>query len=85
MRCFAPVRHNGACVSRLSVLCAATLALAGCGATVADRPCPRVTEFPPATQARAADELASLPPSAALPGMLDAMASDRAFNRAICR
>jgi hypothetical protein len=62
-----------------------SLALAGCGATVADRPCPRVSEFPSAVQARAAEELASLPPGAALPGMLDAMASDRAFNRAICR
>jgi hypothetical protein len=61
------------------------LILAGCGATVADRPCPRVTEFPPATQARAAAELASLPAGAALPGMLDAMAADRAFNRAVCR
>jgi hypothetical protein len=66
-------------------LTAAALALAGCGATVADRPCPRTTEFPPATQQRAAAELASLPPGAALPGMMDAMAADRAFNRAVCR
>jgi hypothetical protein len=61
------------------------LILAGCGATVADRPCPRVTEFPAAVQARAADELASLPPGAALPQIMDAMAADRAFNRAVCR
>lgn len=63
----------------------AALALAGCGATVADRPCPRVTEFPSAVQARAVEELATLPPGSALAQMLDAMAADRAFNRAICR
>lgn len=63
----------------------AALVLAGCGATVADRPGPRVTEFPAAMQARAADELAALPPGSALPVMMDAMAADGAFNRAICR
>jgi len=63
----------------------AALILAGCGSTVADRPCPRVTEFPPAVQRQAADELAALPPGAALPRMMDAMAADRAFNRAVCR
>jgi len=63
----------------------AALILAGCGSTVADRPCPRVTEFPPAVQRQAADELAALPPGAALPRMMDAIAADRAFNRAVCR
>jgi hypothetical protein len=63
----------------------AALALAGCGATVADRPCPRVTEFPATLQRQAAEELASLSPGAALPRMMDAMAADRAYNRAICR
>jgi hypothetical protein len=61
------------------------LALAGCGATVADRPCARVSEFPPALQQRAADELAAMPAGAALPVLMDAMAADRAFNRAACR
>jgi hypothetical protein len=64
---------------------AAALALAGCGATVADRPCPRVTEFPAALQRQAAEELASLPPGSALERLLDAMAADRAYNRAVCR
>jgi hypothetical protein len=58
--------------------------LVGCGATVSNRPCPRVTEFPAAMQSRAAAELAAMPPGAALPGMMDAMAADRAFNRAVC-
>jgi len=63
----------------------ATLVLAGCSATVvAERPCPRVSEIPPALQRQAADELASLPPGSALERLLDAMAADRAFNRAIC-
>lgn len=60
---------------------AAMALLAGCGTGLSDRPCPRVTEFPPALQARAADELASAP---ALAQMMDAMAADRAFNRAVC-
>jgi hypothetical protein len=59
--------------------------LAGCaGAVVSDRPCPRVTEFPAAVQSRAAEELATLPPGSALAAMMDAMAGDRAFNRAVC-
>jgi len=55
--------------------------LAGCG-TVASRPCPRVTEFPVEIQRQAAEELNSAP---ALKRMMDAMAADRAFNRAICQ
>jgi hypothetical protein len=70
---------------RRLVMLSATALLTGCGAAISDRPCPRVTEFPPAVQARAADELASLPAGAALPQMMDAMAADRAFNRAVCR
>jgi len=63
----------------------AALMLAGCaGAVVSDRPCPRVTEFPAALQARAAEELATLPLGSALAAMMDAMAADRAFNRAVC-
>lgn len=56
--------------------------LTGCAAAVSDRPCPRVTEFPPALQAEAAAEMATAP---ALARMMDAMAADRAFNRAVCR
>jgi hypothetical protein len=71
---------------RWPIVLVAGALLAGCGgATVANRPCPAVTEFPPAMQAKAAAELDALPPGAALPAMLDAMAADRAFNRAICR
>jgi len=69
---------------RLTSLVAA-LALAGCGATtVAERPCPRVSEVPAALQRQAAEEIARLPSGSALERMLDALASDRAYNRAIC-
>jgi hypothetical protein len=56
--------------------------LSGCAAAISDRPCPRITEFPAALQAEAADELLTAP---TLRRMMDAMAADRAFNRAICR
>ena len=56
--------------------------LTGCAAGVSSAPCPRVTEFPAALQAEAADELLTAP---ALRRMMDAMAVDRAFNRAVCR
>lgn len=55
--------------------------LTGCSAGVFNLPCPRVTEFPPALQKQALAELESAP---ALARMMDAMAADRAFNRAIC-
>lgn len=63
---------------RLSAL----VLLSGCGAAISDRPCPRVTEFPAPLQQQAAAELGTAP---ALERMMDAMAADRAFNRAICR
>lgn len=66
---------------RLLLLPSAMALLAGCE-TVSSRPCPRVTEFPAALQAQAADELPTAP---ALARMMDAMAADRAFNRAICK
>ena len=70
---------------RLTSLVAA-LVLAGCGATtVAERPCPRVSEFSPALQRQAAQELASLPPGSALEQILNVTAADRAFNRAVCK
>ena len=69
---------------RLASLVAA-LVLAGCGTTtVAERPCPRVSEFSPALQRQAAEEIARLPSGSALERMLDVLASDRAYNRAIC-
>jgi Tfp pilus assembly protein PilP len=69
---------------RLLVMLSAAALLSACGTAVSDRPCPRVTEFPAAVQARAAEELATLPPGSALAAMMDAMAGDRAFNRAVC-
>jgi len=55
--------------------------LSGCGAEISDRPCPRVTEFPAELEQQAALEFATAP---ALARMMDAMAVDRAFNRAVC-
>ena len=66
---------------RRLVMLSGMVLLTGCATAVSDRPCPRVTEFPAALQAQAADELASAP---ALARMMDAMAADRAFNRAVC-
>jgi hypothetical protein len=58
--------------------------LAACAAPpVANRPCPRVTEFPPDLQRQAAEELTTYPVPA-LARMMEAMAADRAFNRAVC-
>lgn len=65
---------------RLLVMLAATALLSACQ-TVSSRPCPRVTEFPRDLQAQAAEELRTAP---ALRTMMDAMAVDRAANRAIC-
>lgn len=56
--------------------------LTGCAPVVSDRPCPRVTEFPPSLQAQAVAEMTKAP---ALARMMDAMGADRAFNRAVCR
>jgi type IV pilus biogenesis protein CpaD/CtpE len=61
-----------------------TALLAACAAPpVANRPCPKVTEFPAALQRQAADELTTHPVPA-LMRMMEAMAADRAYNRAIC-
>jgi len=70
---------------RRLLMLSATALVAGCATGVSDRPCPRVTEFPPEVQQRAAEELAGLPAGAVLPGMMDRLAADRAFNRAVCR
>jgi hypothetical protein len=67
-------------------LLVAALALAGCGAmVVSQRPCPQVSEFSPALQRQAAEELTRLPPGSALEQILNITAVDRAFNRAVCR
>lgn len=66
---------------RLLVMLSAMALLTGCAA-VDSRPCPRVTEFPVELQRQAAVEMTTAP---ALTRMMDAMAADRAFNRAICR
>jgi hypothetical protein len=68
---------------RLLVMLSATALLSACGTVVSDRPCPRVTEFPAELQRQAADELLTHPVPA-LARMMDAMAADRAFNRAVC-
>jgi hypothetical protein len=63
---------------------ALTALLAACAAPpVANRPCPKITEFPPELQRQAADELTAYPVPA-LRRMMEAMAADRAFNRAVC-
>ncbi len=67
---------------RRLVMLSAMALLAGCATGVSDRPCPRVTEFPVELQRQAAVEMATAP---ALARMMDAMAADRAFNRAVCR
>ena len=67
---------------RQHAMLSALALLSGCGAGTSDRPCPRVTEFPAALQRQAAVELATAP---ALARIMEAMAADRAFNRAICR
>ena len=67
---------------RLLLTLSAMALLTGCAPVVSDRPCPRVTEFPRDLQMQAADEMLTAP---ALARMMDSMAADRAFNRAICR
>ena len=63
----------------------ATGLLIGCETVVSERPCPRVTEFPLEMQRRAAVELAGLRSAdSVLPGMMDRIAEERAYNRAIC-
>jgi uncharacterized protein YceK len=67
---------------RLLLMLSVMVLLAGCGTALSNRPCPRVSEFPVALQQQAAEELERAP---ALRQMMDAMAGDRAFNRAVCR
>nr|WP_314074411.1 hypothetical protein [uncultured Roseococcus sp.] len=65
----------------LLVLLSVLVLLTGCAKVVSDQPCPRVTEFPAALQAKASLELDGSP---ALKQMMDAMGADREFNRAVC-
>ena len=67
---------------RLLLLPSVMALLSACAPGISNLPCPRVTEFPRDLQLQAADELITAP---ALRRMMDAMAADRAFNRAICR
>ena len=66
---------------KLAALLAGMVALSGCGTEVFNRPCPMVTTFPPALLARAADEIEGRP---AISQVMDGVAVERAFNRAIC-
>ena len=66
---------------KLLLMLLAMVLVSGCATEISSRPCPRVTEFPDATQAQAAAEMPTAP---TLARMMDAMAIDRAFNRAIC-
>ncbi len=66
----------------LPVLLSATVLLAGCAPAISSRPCPKITEFPAEVQRQAADEIKGRP---AISRMMDAMAGDRAFNRAVCQ
>jgi hypothetical protein len=71
-------------MTRLGLLSGMAL-LTGCAtASFSERPCPRVTDFPASLQRDAAREMVQEPPKPALERMLDAMAADRAFNRAVC-
>ena len=65
---------------RLLAMLGATALISACAPAISDRPACRVTEFPRDLQAQAADELVTAP---ALRTMMDAMAADRAFNRAV--
>lgn len=65
----------------LPALLSAMVLLSGCATGVSSRPCPRVTEFPAELQRQAADEIEGRP---AITRLMDAMAADRAFNRAVC-
>jgi hypothetical protein len=66
---------------RRLVMLSSLALLSGC-AEVSSRPCPQVTEFPPTLQRQAVEEMRNAP---ALTRMMDAMAVDRAFNRAVCK
>lgn len=66
---------------RLLLMLSAMALLSACATGPSDRPCPRVTEFPRDVQERAAYQMRDAPD---LARMMDAMAADRAFNRAVC-
>ena len=70
--------------TKLLVLLSGTALLSGCAGATFDRPCPRTTEFPTGLQREAAREIMQMPAGSALPRMMDAIAADRAFNRALC-
>lgn len=59
----------------------ATVLVSACAPGLSERPCPRVTEFTLRLQQEVIEEIKD---AASAARMLDAMAADRAFNRAIC-
>lgn len=65
----------------LLAMLSALVLLSACETGPSSRPCPRVTEFPKDLQITAAGEIQGRP---AISRMMDNMAVDRAFNRAIC-
>lgn len=69
---------------RLLVMLSVLVLTTGCNDTVSNRPCPRVTEFSPAMQDQARQELQHLGPGSTLSRMMDTLAADRAFNRSVC-
>lgn len=58
--------------------------LAGCATVVSEPYCPALAQYPPALQARAADELDRLPPDAALRVLIADYGELRARLRAGC-
>lgn len=73
---------------RLLLTLSAMALLNACAPAVSSRPCPRVTEFPRETQLESLAEIkAAGDAGVQMPAtwrMLNAMAADRAANRAIC-
>lgn len=66
----------------LPALLVATMCATACApAPSSSRPCPRVTEFPVELQRRAAEELKTAP---AAREIMQGVAVERAYNRAIC-
>ena len=67
----------------LCALLSAMISLTACAAAVSDRPCPRVSAFPPALVQASAEELATRDVPATRE-IIRAVRADRAFNLAIC-
>lgn len=74
---------------RLLLMLSVMVLLNACAPAVSSRPCPRVTEFPASVQAEMLGEFKAANDAGvqmtATWRMMNAMAADRAANRAICR